>query len=335
MNFNKICIIHLNQIGDLVFSLPLLKALRDNFPGATIHSVVKPYLKELLTGLPYVDRIILREVNLKAKLELLNKLRSYQYDLLISLPRSLESLILTTFSKAKIKAGFAHFPWDLCLDIKEIVEGHNSWHNNAKLLKKLNISVNKNDYIGLITADKNRNNFGLPPKYIVISPGASKRRQTKTWGQHKFAKLIISIKENFGLDTVLVGGRKSQAYNQTIVKLAMESNRNKEPFVVDLTGNTGLRSLCSIIKDAKLFVGIDSGIMHLASSIDIPIVALFGPTDPYYVGPQNHKSLVVSMTEMECVPCYLKHCPHRDCMRKLDVNRVMNACTKLLTQSGT
>jgi len=58
MNFNKICMIHLNQIGDLAFSLPLLKALRENFPAATIHSVIKPYLQELLRGLPYVDTLV-------------------------------------------------------------------------------------------------------------------------------------------------------------------------------------------------------------------------------------------------------------------------------------
>ncbi|OQY11241.1 MAG: hypothetical protein B6I30_07190 [Desulfobacteraceae bacterium 4572_187] len=333
MNFNKICIIHLNQIGDLVFSLPLLKALRDNFPAATIHSVVKPYLKELLIDLPYVDNIILREGRLKAKVELLRKLRHYKYDLLISLPRSIESLILTTFSKAKMKVGFAHFPWDLCLDIKENIEGHNSWHNNAKLLKQLNINVIKNNYIGLINAGKNRHNLNLPQKYVIISPGASQRRQTKAWEQDKFAKLIISLKENFGLASVLVGSKENQAYNQTIIKLVMESNRNDETFAIDLTGNTGLRSLCSIIKDASLFVGIDSGIMHLASSIDIPVVGLFGPTDPHYVRPQNNKSSVVRMAEMECVPCYLQPCKHRNCMRKLGVERVMNACTKLLTQS--
>ncbi|MCP4368512.1 MAG: glycosyltransferase family 9 protein, partial [Deltaproteobacteria bacterium] len=135
MNFSKICIIHLNQIGDLVFSLPLLKALRDNFPGATIHSVVRPYLQELLVGLPYVDSIILRKGNLKAKFELLKKIRHYEYDLIVSLPRSEESLMLAMFSKAKMKVGFAHFPWDLGLDIKKTVDGHNSWHNNAKLLK--------------------------------------------------------------------------------------------------------------------------------------------------------------------------------------------------------
>jgi heptosyltransferase II len=335
MNFNKICIIHLNQIGDLVFSLPLLKALRDNFPGATIHSVVKPYLKELLIGLPYVDSIILREGSLKAKVELLRKLRNYKYDLLISLPRSVESLILTTFSKAKMKVGFAHFPWDLCLDIKENVDGHNSWYNNAKLLKQLNIDVRKNNYVGLINVDKNINNLNLPKKYVIISPGASQRRQAKAWRQNKFAKLIISLKKNFGLTSVLVGSKENQSYNQMIIKLAVESSTKNDSLVIDLTGNTGLRSLCSIIKDASLFVGIDSGIMHLASSIDIPVVGLFGPTDPFYVRPQNDRSIVVRMAEMECVPCYLQPCKHMNCMRKLDVKKVMNACTKILTQSGT
>ena len=334
MNFNKICIIHLNQIGDLCFSLPLLKALRDHFPCATIHSVVKPYLKELLTGLPYVDDIILREKNLQTKVELLRQLRNYKYDLLISLPRSMESLILTAFSKARLKAGFVHFPWDLCLDIKENVDGHNSWHNNAKLLKRLNINIRKNNYVGLINVNKNRNIFNLPKKYAIISPGASKRRQAKAWEQDKFAELIISLKKNFGLAAVFVGSKDNQAYNQTIIKLVMESSRNNDALAIDLTGNTDLPSLCSIIKDASLFVGIDSGIMHLASSIDIPVVGLFGPTDPFYVRPQNDRSIVVSMAEMECVPCYLQPCKHRNCMRKLDVKRVMNACTKVLTQSA-
>ncbi len=77
MNFNKICMIYLNRIGDPVFSLPLLKALRENFPKATIHSVVKPNLQELLIGLPYVDCIILREKSLKEKVELLRNFSTF------------------------------------------------------------------------------------------------------------------------------------------------------------------------------------------------------------------------------------------------------------------
>ena len=70
--------------------------------------------------------------------------------------------------------------------------------------------------------------------------------------------------------------------------------------------NQALTGLCSVIKGASLFVGIDSGVMHMASCLDIPVVGLFGPTDPFYVGPQNKKSIVVREESMECVPCYLK-----------------------------
>jgi heptosyltransferase-2 len=70
----------------------------------------------------------------------------------------------------------------------------------------------------------------------------------------------------------------------------------------------------------------------MASSLDIPVVGLFGPTDPFYVGPQNERSIVVRDESMECVPCYLKKCRHWDCMRKLDVDKVFDACKQLLVQ---
>ncbi len=109
-------------------------------------------------------------------------------------------------------------------------------------------------------------------------------------------------------------------------------DREKDIDVLDLTGKTDLAILCSVIKEASLFVGIDSGVMHMASSLDIPVVGLFGPTYPFYVGPQNKRSIVVREESMECVPCYLKKCRHWDCMRKLDVDKVFDACKQLLIQ---
>ena len=334
MSHKKICIIHLNQIGDLVFSLPLLKALRDTFPDASIHSVLKPHLKGLLADSPYVDSIIPRESGLKAKGTLLKIIRKNRYDLLISLARSEECLILTALSKAKVKVGFTHSPWDLCLDIKDTIEGHNSWYNNAKLLKQLKVNVSKNDYVGLLNIDKNESNYTLPEKFAIISPGASRRRFTKTWAEEKFAELILLLKEKYDLTPVLIGGKDNQEYNQTILTHVKENIFCKDSDILDLTGGS-LRSLCSVIKDAHLFVGIDSGFMHLASSLDIPVVVLFGPTDPFYVGPQNKRSIVVREEGMECVPCYLQDCEHRDCMRKLKVIKVFHACEQLLAESNS
>ena len=330
MRFKKICIIHLNQIGDLIFSLPLLKALRENHPSASIHSLVKPYLQELLVDSPFVDMVIPRKSGLTAKFNLFKNIRKNNYDLVISLARAEECLMLTGLSRAKIKAGFSYFPWDLCLNIKEQIEGHNSWYNNAKLLKRLNITVTKTDYVGLLNVNKNKSDLNLPEKFVIISPGTSKRRLTKTWQKEKFAELMLLLKEKYRLSAVLIGGMDNQEYNSEIIRILEKKDREKNSDLLNLTGKIGLASLCSVIKRASLFVGIDSGVMHMASCLDIPVVGLFGPTDPFYVGPQNKKSIVVREEFMECVPCYLKNCKHRDCMKKLGVSKVVDACKKLL-----
>ena len=330
MNFEKICIIHLNQIGDLIFSLPLLKALRENHPDATIHSLVKPYLQELLIDSPFVDIVIPRKSGLTEKFKLLKNIRKNPYDLMISLARSEECLMLTALSKAKIKAGFSYFPWDLCLNLKETIEGHNSWYNNAKLLKRLNITITKTDYVGLLNVNTRECDLSLPKKFVIISTGTSKRRHAKTWQKEKFVDLMRLLKEKYGLSAVLVGGMDTKEYNGEIIRILKSKDRQNNNDTLNLTGKIGLGGLCSVIKEASLFVGIDSGVMHMASCLDIPVVGLFGPTDPFYVGPQNKKSIVVREESMECVPCYLKNCKHRDCMKKLGVSKVFDACKELL-----
>ena len=330
MEIKKICVIHLNQIGDLVFSLPLLKALREAYPDALIHSVVKPYLKGLLIDSPFVDEIFTREDDLAAKLVLGRKIRSHGYDLVISLARSEESMLLTTFSRAGIKAGFVHFPWDICLDVKETVAGHNCWINNARLLHKLGVKTGKNDYVGLLVVNDADGMPVLPEKYVVISAGASRRRLIKAWDEEKFAELIVSLHEEYALVPVLVGASDTVECNTLIRQYVKARSSKNSVEVLDLTGSLGLRQLYLLLEQASLFVGIDSGVMHLASAADIPVVALFGPTDPDYVGPQNKESAVVSVNR-DCVPCYMNRtCADIDCMRDLGVDAVMDACRTLM-----
>lgn len=327
---SALCVLHLNQIGDLVFSLPLLKALRENCPDARIHSVVKPHLKGLLEDSPYVDCILERPSGLGAIVRLIATLRKNRYDLLICLPRSEESLTITALSGAALKAGFSHAPWDLSLTVKERVEGHNSWYNNRKLLRRLELTVNKDDYVGLMRVVP-RPDDRTPPEgnYAVIAPGASRRRQMKSWGHEQFAALMVQLSKSRALTPVIIGGDDNREYNRQLTAALKAMDARIGECLVDLTG-ADLRSLCLVIKDAALFVGIDSGFMHLASSYDIPLVALFGPTDPFYVGPQNRRSRVVRAEGMTCMPCYLKQCDHRDCMTKIEVETVVQACEEVL-----
>jgi len=340
MEFKKICVIHLNQIGDLLFSLPFLKALKENTPSAIIHSVIRPHLKDLLIESPFVDQLLIRERGIRKILILLRELRKNRYDLLITLSRSEECLFLTTLSGARIKAGFVHAPWDFALNMKEKMEGPPCVSNNIKLLKTLNIEVRKKNYVGLMNLPLEKGSEELSRakisnvqgKYVVISPGTSARRRIKTWEEEKFGDLILRLKERYGFNPVLIGGEDSREANEKIVEIVKEKDKKRKMnHLQNLTGETDLKELCYLLKGASLFVGVDSGIMHLASSLDTPVVGIFGPTDPSLIGPQNERSAVVR-EEMKCSPCDLKGCDERPCMKNLDVQKVLDACDELLTK---
>jgi ADP-heptose:LPS heptosyltransferase len=339
MEFKKICVIHLNQIGDLVFSLPLLKALREHSPGATIHSVIRPYLHDLLAPSPYVDGVIHRKGGWVNSLKLLGQIRRNRYDLVVSLSNSIECLMLTALSGARVKAGFEHFPWDQGLHVKDRIEGHHSWVNNLKLLKRLNIGVAQEDYVGLLVLPEpvERQEMdvagGARPrgKYAVIAAGTSARRKVKAWEERKFGELIVLLKEKYGLDPVLVGSTSDQEVHRRVIEMTKEADREgKVREVFDLSGKVSLLKLCYILRGASLFVGVDSGLMHLASALDIPVVGIFGPTDPSYVGPLNTRSVAVKEEGLDCMPCYLKGCEERACLKNLEVAKVFQSCEQVL-----
>jgi ADP-heptose:LPS heptosyltransferase len=332
MTPQKICVIHLNQIGDLIFSLPLLKSLRDHYPDAFIHSVVRSSLEGLLRDSTFVDRVITRDAGHMARLRLISKIIRQHYDLLIVLPRSEESLMLACISGARLKAGFAHFPWDLGLNVKEVIQGHNSWFNNARLLMKLGIPISQDNYVGLLRVDESPQVKGLPWRYVVISPGASSRRLMKAWDERKFASVIARLSMEFGFSCVLVGGSDTAECTGAITAYVEDYLNGGVQQVVDLSGKNSLRELVAVLRKARLFVGIDSGVMHMASALDIPTVGIFGPTDPFYVAPQNRKSIVVRQA-LACSPCYLREsCTHRRCLEELEADKVMEACRKVLSE---
>lgn len=331
MPFQRIAILHLNQIGDLLFALPLLKALRQHSPDATIHSYIKPYLCDLLESTNLADDIIPRRGGLKDTLGLIRQVRCSRYDLLISLSRSEECLLIAGCSGARTKAGFSHLPLDRLLHVRETIEGHNSWSNNARLLERLGVKVPDGGYVGLLPREHYEGIAPLPDRYVVLSSGASSRRQTKAWDPCKFAVVADTLHDLFGLVPVLVGGADCRRCNDEMLSAMHPQVRT---VCLDLTGAIGLRQLSALLAGAALFVGIDSGVMHMASAHDVPLVALFGPSDPAFVAPHNHRSMIVRNDSLACVPCYLKPCDHCTCMNSITVEQVLSACARLLQHNG-
>lgn len=330
MNPRRIGILHMNQIGDFCFSLPLLANLRRSFPEAEIVSILPKGLEELARDSSLVDGLILRERGATAWLRVLTELRERRLDWLFCLPRSEGAMAMTALSRSRRRFGFARKPWDFGLTDMQVLEGHHGWPNYRKFLNALELPVTATSYVGLLEVRAVEVLEAPERPFAVLSPGASLRRECKTWTVSGFAGLMAELHRRWDLVPLLVGSAENAPVNRAILDALAERSPKTRRMARDFSGSLGLAALCSMLRKASLFVGIDSGVMHLASALDRPTVGIFGPTDPLWVAPQNAGSRIVRRNDLDCMPCYMKGCSDRPCLEGLEANAVLSACSELL-----
>ena len=293
----KVVAFHQNQLGDLLFSLPALKAIRDQRQEVVISSVVRPYLSELLKETSLVDEIIIREkgAGLFDRLRLISQLRQQRFEMGLFFSCSEGSLILGYLGGIKERIGFMGRS-DFLLTKKIAKKGTSSTLNCLRLVEEMGIRPQKRDYVGLVKIPSSDMEFARrllkEEKIAVISPFASKRRKNKEWPKERWAKALDLLWTKKHLRSLIVGTREEIGQAEKIKELA----RVAKPQV--LAGETTILQLGALIKLSKIFIGIDSGPTHLASSLKVPVVALFGPTDPSCVGPEADNSLVIKKEEI-------------------------------------
>ena len=155
---------------------------------------------------------------------------------------------------------------------------------------------------------------GLKEKeYIVIVPSA--RWETKRWSPENFGTLISKL----SVPCIVTGSRA----DEQIVKEVMRFSNGKG---TNFCGKTDLKELTALIAGAKAVVSNDSGPMHIAAALGVPVIALFGPTDPYKTGPygwQEKKNLRVIRALISCSPCFKKKCKDLLCMDGISVGTVL------------
>jgi lipopolysaccharide heptosyltransferase II len=154
----------------------------------------------------------------------------------------------------------------------------------------------------------------------VISPSA--RWETKRWPVEHFSSLTGRLSDRF----IITGTEKDRAIAQHIKESSPDN-------VTDLCGRTDLKGLAALIAGAKAVVSNDSGPMHIAAALRVPLVALFGPTDPDKTGPYGwsyNKELTVIRAPAECGPCFRKNCRDPFCMSDIGVEMVLNELKKYL-----
>jgi heptosyltransferase-2 len=282
---------HMNQLGDLLFSIPAIEALRRRYPANRFISIVPEPLAALLCATGLVDEVIAKPASLSGRLALIHKLRSAGCSAAVLFSESPESLLLARAANIPCRAGFASASLNMLLTDKVSRCGVPSLANNANLALHLEAQDVRTDYTGLLMPDADsmmiagqwmKANGIEAQNTVVLSPGARARRAAKSWQEDKWINLAKMLQQK-GLTPVFTGAPRERGVLEGFVRFI------KGACVYNADGR--LESLAGLMAQSKFFVGIDSGAMHLAAALGVQVVALFGSTDPVQVGPrplENH-----------------------------------------------
>lgn len=331
----KILIVQLRHIGELLFTTPLVRVLREAYPEAQIDWLVEDAFHELLAHHPLITNVI--PVNLrgwKARVRTLPRLvrflRHQRYDIVINFHRSGLTSSLVAMSGARRKCGAAAWhvrPWfhpvlsarqdihqaDACLEFAYAIGVPALAHRGLELAI---------DGTARAQADVRWQQAGLSAatRVVGINPGGS--WPSKRWTAAGFAALCDLLVQH-GCTPVLFGGPTDVAMVDEVVELT-----NAAPVV--FTGQLSLPEFSAMVGKCRLFVSGDSGPLHIAASQQVPIVALFGPTDPRRYAPYGVPHHVVREDVGCIIPCVKKHCAQNRCMQAITAVQIMEAVNSLL-----
>ncbi|MCX7941183.1 MAG: glycosyltransferase family 9 protein [Elusimicrobiota bacterium] len=301
----KITVFHLNQLGDMLFSLPLLYNLRKVFNNAKIVSICSSLdlLKFIYQTTNLIDDFIVRprDLKVKHKLSFIKRVMSEKFDISIHLSQSLDATLTAFICGIPHRVGFKTAAMSFLYTQKVEFIPPPSVYNNLAILESLKIPIFKRDYVGLISINTTTDTFKkfniTNNDFIVgISPATSKRRKYKMWSNKKFAEVIEYFIKHYSVKCFLLG-----SLNDFHVCLDIVNNININTFknIVNLAGKTTLLEVACILKRTNIFIGVDSGLLHLASSFEVPVVGLFGKTLPEYIGPQGKNKIVIKKDNIQ------------------------------------
>jgi len=333
----KVLLVRLRRIGDVVLTTPAITALRKGLPSAHISYVIETPYRDLIEGNPYVDRVIVlpRPLGIKNFLNIARTIRKERFDAAIDFHGGPTASLLTLFSGAQKKIGYRikykSFVYDIKLPRGRIAGYIHSVENHINLVKALGIKVPVSPPLFLPESSESErkkihdffsaNNFE-GSKVVVLHIGAG--NEFREWGITNWAKFVSLLLKKHDVEIVLIGASDDTGIAGQILEGQPSS-------VFSLVGKLKLRELKELIAKASLYVGPDSGPMHIAASTSTPIVAYFGPNLSAYNSPWQARAIIIEK-DMNCRPCDQRHCISDDfrCMQTITPEEVYAACTQFL-----
>jgi heptosyltransferase-2 len=333
-----------NWIGDCVMATPALRAIRRQFAADTIVGVMKPYVADVLAGSEWLDETLLYDRKSKDTRQhfhgVREQLRARNLDKIVLMTNSLSSAWLAWRSGARQRIGYARngrspllthrllaprigWKWSPISAVDYYLEL--AYALDCPLEpRRMELATTGADEF---SAERVWNKLGLAraDRVVAISTGGA-FGAAKRWPDEYFAQLARRLATNEGAAVLIICGPAEREAAQSIVKQAAH------PLVKSLADeqlSLGLSKAC--VRRSDLMIATDSGPRHFAAAFDVPVISLFGPTDPRW-SITYHPRETRMFHPVACGPCGQRECPlsHHECMRGLSVERVYRAAIEQL-----
>ncbi len=351
-NVKKILVIKLRHIGDVLLTVPVFRALRENFPSARISALVNSGTEEVLAGNPLIDEIIVFDRNIKKmghlqrfpkELSFLKMIRAKNFDMTVDLTSGDRAAIISFISGARYR--LAYDPCGTGFLGKRFLYTYLAQRNGSQHMVLQNLDLVKQ--FGISTDDP-KVDFYIPDEAKFFAKGVfeanhikdgdkvvhvhpTSRWLFKCWKDEYMADVIQWLIEQ-GVKVIVTAAPEARELERAerILSLVGDSPCSR---LIALCGKTTIKQLAAVSQASDLFFGVDSAPMHIAAAVGTPVIALFAMTDEVQWGPWNGDKHYVIKEKLECMPCKKGRCdgiPLRKCMEAITPDTVKNILKRRL-----
>lgn len=344
---NNILVIRLSSLGDVLMSLPAVKAMKDNNASARISWLVEGSVGELLSYQNFIDEVIqfprghiereIKRGNLISAAKEMNvfmrRLRKTKYDLIVDFHGIIKSALLSMLAPGQRRVGFGK------IFAKE--KSHFFYHERIEAEEKRLHKVERNmllpSYLGTngtipeitLTVPEDVNGYierffsenGITAPIFAINPFSSQGSKFKRWRIERYGELIKKIRNEMHRNVLILWGPGEEEEAKRLQQMAGKG--------VFLSCPTNVPQLFALLNRVDMYIGGDTGVMHLAVFARKPVVAIFGPTDVLVNAPYGSPHRIVRK-ELPCSPCKNKDCQDRRCLEEITVEEVFEAVRDMM-----
>ena len=334
----NILVIRTAYIGDVVMTLPILKPLKELFPGARISFLTSTGAAEVLRNNPYDDEVITYDPfwfytsSMRLYRKFMQQMRTRTFDLVIEARADIRDILLLAWrftARYRLSYDVGGGGWLLTHvvpypGLRHKVEYH------LDLVRYLGYRGNGLEWgVYLTSEEQSRVNaiiaeYGIARPFIAVHPGS--RLQLKRWPVQRYAALCDGLMEQYGVPVVVFG-----AGNEHPLVLEMVSCMKRKP--ITLVGSCSLREMAGLLARAALFICNDSAPMHIAAAMKTQTLAIFGPSKSVETGPYGERHRVVEKPFPCRYACDENSCTYdryNACMEDLSVEDVLAVVEEML-----